>query len=87
LIDGCSVPGVAGLRIIVAADRAGASPATGNPCVHRVVEQFPVRRSVLGEREHQGRYPVAVLGYIGYNSIQWGTLMSGGDRSNHLASF
>ena len=72
LIDGCSILGVLAARHR-AADRAG-HRRDGDPGVHRVLEQFPVRAGAV-ERSTK-TLPVAVLGYIGYNSIQWGTLMA-----------
>jgi multiple sugar transport system permease protein len=72
LIDGCSVPGVL-LRVVV--------PLTAQGIAATAILSFIASWNnflfalVLANEETK-TLPVAVLGYIGYTSIQWGTLMA-----------
>ena len=72
LIDGCSLIGVL-LRIIVPLTAQGIA-ATGILAFIASWNNF-LFALVLANEETK-TLPVAVLGYIGYNSIQWGTLMA-----------
>jgi multiple sugar transport system permease protein len=72
LIDGCSVPGVL-VRIIVPLTAQGIA-ATGILAFIASWNNFLF--ALVLANESTKTLPVAVLGYIGYNSIQWGTLMS-----------
>jgi multiple sugar transport system permease protein len=72
LIDGCSLMGVL-LRIIVPLTAQGIA-ATGILAFIASWNNF-LFALVLANEETK-TLPVAVLGYIGYNSIQWGTLMA-----------
>ncbi|HEX6440804.1 MAG TPA: carbohydrate ABC transporter permease [Stellaceae bacterium] len=72
LIDGCSVWGAL-LRIVVPLARQGIAAtailafiASWNNFLFALVLSNDATKTL----------PVAVLGYIGYNSIQWGTLMA-----------
>lgn len=71
-IDGCSIPGVL-VRIVVPLTAPGIAAtailafiASWNNFLFALVLSNDTTKTL----------PVAVLGYIGYNSIQWGTLMA-----------
>jgi multiple sugar transport system permease protein len=72
LIDGCSLPGVL-LRIIVPLTAQGIA-ATGVLAFIASWNNFLF--ALVLANEDTKTLPVAVLGYIGYNSIQWGNLMA-----------
>ena len=72
LIDGCSVLGVL-LRIIVPLTVQGIA-ATGILAFIASWNNFLF--ALVLANDNTKTLPVAVLGYIGYNSIQWGTLMA-----------
>ena len=72
LIDGCSVLGVLG-RIVVPLTAQGIA-ATAIIAFIASWNNFLFALVLANERTKT--LPVAVLGYIGYNSIQWGTLMA-----------
>jgi multiple sugar transport system permease protein len=72
LIDGCSVGGVLG-RIVV--------PLTAQGIAATAILAFIASWNnflfaLVLSNDQTKTLPVAVLGYIGYNSIQWGTLMA-----------
>jgi multiple sugar transport system permease protein len=72
LIDGCSVVGVI-LRVVV--------PLTAQGIAATAILAFIASWNnflfaLVLSNEQTKTLPVAVLGYIGYNSIQWGTLMA-----------
>jgi multiple sugar transport system permease protein len=71
-IDGCSVIGVI-VRIIVPLTAQGIA-ATSILAFIASWNNFLFALVLSNERTKT--LPVAVLGYIGYNSIQWGTLMA-----------
>ncbi len=72
LIDGCSLAGVL-LRIIVPLTVQGIA-ATGILAFIASWNNFLFALVLANERTKT--LPVAVLGYIGYNSVQWGALMA-----------
>jgi len=72
LIDGCSLPGVL-VRIIVPLTAQGIA-ATGVLAFIASWNNFLF--ALVLSNDSTKTLPVAVLGYIGYNSIQWGTLMA-----------
>lgn len=72
LIDGCSLLGVL-LRIVVPLSVQGIA-ATGILAFIASWNNFLFALVLSNERTKT--LPVAVLGYIGYNSIQWGSLMA-----------
>jgi multiple sugar transport system permease protein len=72
LIDGCSLVGVL-LRIVVPLTVQGIA-ATGILAFIASWNNFLF--ALVLANESTKTLPVAVLGYIGYNSIQWGTLMA-----------
>ncbi len=72
LIDGCSVLGVI-LRVIVPLTAQGIA-ATSILAFIASWNNFLFALVLANDRTKT--LPVAVLGYIGYNSIQWGTLMA-----------
>jgi multiple sugar transport system permease protein len=72
LIDGCSILGVL-LRIIVPLTAQGIA-ATGILAFIASWNNFLF--ALVLANDNTKTLPVAVLGYIGYNSIQWGTLMA-----------
>jgi len=72
LIDGCSLIGVL-LRIVVPLTAQGIA-ATGILAFIASWNNFLF--ALVLANEGTKTLPVAVLGYIGYNSIQWGTLMA-----------
>ena len=72
LIDGCSIPGLL-LRIVV--------PLTAQGIAATAILAFIASWNnflfaLVLANEQTKTLPVAVLGYIGYSSIQWGTLMA-----------
>ena len=72
LIDGCSIPGLL-VRIVV--------PLTAQGIAATAILAFIASWNnflfaLVLANEQTKTLPVAVLGYIGYNSIQWGTLMA-----------
>ena len=72
LIDGCSIPGLL-VRIVV--------PLTAQGIAATAILAFIASWNnflfaLVLANESTKTLPVAVLGYIGYNSIQWGTLMA-----------
>jgi len=71
-IDGCTVVGV--LFRIVAPLTAQGIAATAILAFISSWNNFLF--ALVLSNEHTKTLPVAVLGYIGYNSIQWGTLMA-----------
>lgn len=72
LIDGCSVMGVI-VRVIVPLTAQGIA-ATSILAFIASWNNFLFALVLSNDRTKT--LPVAVLGYIGYNSIQWGTLMA-----------
>jgi multiple sugar transport system permease protein len=72
LIDGCSITGVI-LRVIVPLTAQGIA-ATSILAFIASWNNFLFALVLSNDRTKT--LPVAVLGYIGYNSIQWGTLMA-----------
>jgi multiple sugar transport system permease protein len=72
LIDGCSIPGLL-LRIVVPLTKQGIA-ATAILAFIASWNNFLF--ALVLANEQTKTLPVAVLGYIGYNSIQWGTLMA-----------
>lgn len=72
LIDGCSVPGVLG-RIVVPLTAPGIA-ATAILAFIASWNNFLFALVLSNERTKT--LPVAVLGYIGYNSIEWGSMMA-----------
>jgi len=72
LIDGCSIMGVI-LRVIVPLTAQGIA-ATSILAFIASWNNFLFALVLSNDRTKT--LPVAVLGYIGYNSIQWGTLMA-----------
>jgi multiple sugar transport system permease protein len=73
LIDGCSVLGVL-VRIVVPLTSQGIA-ATSILAFIASWNNFLFALVLSNDRTKT--LPVAVLGYIGYNSIEWGTLMAG----------
>jgi len=71
-IDGCSVLGII-LRIVVPLTAQGIA-ATSILAFISSWNNFLF--ALVLSNEQTKTLPVAVLGYIGYNSIQWGTLMA-----------
>ena len=72
MIDGCSVAGVI-LRVVV--------PLTAQGIAATAILAFIASWNnflfaLVLANDQTKTLPVAVLGYIGYNSIQWGTLMA-----------
>ena len=72
LIDGCSVLGVLG-RIVVPLTAPGIA-ATAILAFIASWNNFLFALVLANDRTKT--LPVAVLGYIGYNSIEWGTMMA-----------
>jgi multiple sugar transport system permease protein len=72
LIDGCSTAGLL-LRIVVPLTTQGIA-ATSILCFIASWNNFLF--ALVLANEQTKTLPIAVLGYIGYNSIQWGTLMA-----------
>jgi ABC-type spermidine/putrescine transport system permease subunit II len=72
MIDGCSVLGAL-VRIVVPLTRQGIA-ATAILAFIASWNNFLF--ALVLSNEQTKTLPVAVLGYIGYNSIQWGSLMA-----------
>jgi multiple sugar transport system permease protein len=72
LIDGCSVPGVL-LRVVVPLTAQGIAATS---ILSFIASWNNFLFALVLANENTKTLPVAVLGYIGYNSIQWGTLMA-----------
>ncbi len=72
MIDGCSVLGAL-VRIVVPLTRQGIA-ATAILAFIASWNNFLF--ALVLSSEQTKTLPVAVLGYIGYNSIQWGSLMA-----------
>ena len=72
LIDGCSVPGLL-LRIVVPLTAQGIAATS---ILSFIASWNNFLFALVLANEQTKTLPVAVLGYIGYTSIQWGTLMA-----------
>lgn len=72
LIDGCSTLGTI-LRIIVPLTAQGIAATS---ILSFIASWNNFLFALVLSNERSKTLPVAVLGYIGYNSIQWGTLMA-----------
>ncbi len=72
LIDGCSVPGVL-LRVVVPLTAQGIAATS---ILSFISSWNNFLFALVLANEQTKTLPVAVLGYIGYTSIQWGTLMA-----------
>jgi multiple sugar transport system permease protein len=72
LIDGCSIPGVV-LRVVLPLAKQGIA-ATAILAFIASWNNFLF--ALVLSNENTKTLPVAVLGYIGYNSVQWGALMA-----------
>jgi multiple sugar transport system permease protein len=72
LIDGCSVPGVL-LRVVVPLTAQGIAATS---ILSFIASWNNFLFALVLANENTKTLPVAVLGYIGYTSIQWGTLMA-----------
>jgi multiple sugar transport system permease protein len=72
LIDGCSVPGVL-LRVVVPLTAQGIAATS---ILSFIASWNNFLFALVLANEHTKTLPVAVLGYIGYTSVQWGTLMA-----------
>jgi multiple sugar transport system permease protein len=72
LIDGCSVPGVL-LRVVVPLTAQGIAATS---ILSFIASWNNFLFALVLANEQTKTLPVAVLGYIGYTSIQWGTLMA-----------
>jgi len=72
LIDGCSVPGVL-LRVVVPLTAQGIAATS---ILSFIASWNNFLFALVLASEQTKTLPVAVLGYIGYTSIQWGTLMA-----------
>lgn len=72
LIDGCSVLGVLGRIIVPLASQGIAATAI----LAFISSWNNFLFALVLANEETKTLPVAVIGYIGYNSIQWGTLMA-----------
>jgi multiple sugar transport system permease protein len=72
LIDGCSVMGVI-LRVIVPLTAQGIAATS---ILAFIASWNNFLFALVLSNDNTKTLPVAVLGYIGYNSIQWGTLMA-----------
>jgi len=72
LIDGCSVPGVL-LRVVVPLTAQGIAATS---ILAFIASWNNFLFALVLANENTKTLPVAVLGYIGYTSIQWGTLMA-----------
>ena len=71
-IDGCSTPGLL-IRIVIPLTRQGIA-ATSVLAFISSWNNFLF--ALVLSNEQTKTLPVAVLGYIGYTSIQWGALMA-----------
>jgi len=72
LVDGCSVPGVL-VRIVVPLTAQGIAATS---ILSFIASWNNFLFALVLANEQTKTLPVAVLGYIGYTSIQWGTLMA-----------
>jgi multiple sugar transport system permease protein len=72
LIDGCSFPGVL-LRIVVPLTSQGIAATS---ILAFIASWNNFLFALVLSNEQTKTLPVAVLGYIGYTSIQWGTMMA-----------
>jgi multiple sugar transport system permease protein len=72
LIDGCSVPGVL-LRVVVPLTAQGIAASS---ILSFIASWNNFLFALVLANENTKTLPVAVLGYIGYTSIQWGSLMA-----------
>jgi multiple sugar transport system permease protein len=72
LIDGCSVPGML-LRVVVPLTAQGIAATS---ILSFIASWNNFLFALVLANEHTKTLPVAVLGYIGYTSVQWGTLMA-----------
>jgi len=72
LIDGCSIAGVLG-RIVVPLTAQGIAATS---ILGFIASWNNFLFALVLSNDRTKTLPVAVLGYIGYNSIQWGTLMA-----------
>jgi multiple sugar transport system permease protein len=72
LIDGCSVPGVL-LRVVVPLTAQGIAATS---ILSFIASWNNFLFALVLANENTKTLPVAVLGYIGYTSIQWGSLMA-----------
>lgn len=72
MIDGCSVMGVI-LRVIVPLTAQGIAATS---ILAFIASWNNFLFALVLSNDQTKTLPVAVLGYIGYNSIQWGTLMA-----------
>jgi len=72
LIDGCSIAGVL-LRVVVPLTAQGIAATT---ILSFIASWNNFLFALVLANEQTKTLPVAVLGYIGYTSIQWGTLMA-----------
>ena len=72
LIDGCSVPGVL-LRVVVPLTAQGIAATS---ILSFIASWNNFLFALVLANEQTKTLPVAILGYIGYTSIQWGTLMA-----------
>jgi multiple sugar transport system permease protein len=72
LIEGCSVPGVL-LRVVVPLTAQGIAATS---ILSFISSWNNFLFALVLANEQTKTLPVAVLGYIGYTSIQWGTLMA-----------
>lgn len=72
LIDGCSIPGVL-LRVVVPLTAQGIAATS---ILSFIASWNNFLFALVLASEQTKTLPVAVLGYIGYTSIQWGTLMA-----------
>jgi len=72
LIDGCSVPGVL-LRVVVPLTAQGIAATS---ILSFIASWNNFLFALVLANANTKTLPVAVLGYIGYTSIQWGTLMA-----------
>ncbi|MGH7154995.1 MAG: carbohydrate ABC transporter permease, partial [Acetobacteraceae bacterium] len=72
LIDGCSVPGLL-VRIIVPLTAQGIAATS---ILAFIASWNNFLFALVLSNDQTKTLPVAVLGYIGYNSIEWGTLMA-----------
>jgi multiple sugar transport system permease protein len=72
LMDGCSVPGVL-IRVVVPLTAQGIAATS---ILSFIASWNNFLFALVLANENTKTLPVAVLGYIGYTSIQWGTLMA-----------
>jgi len=72
LIDGCSIAGVL-LRVVVPLTAQGIAATS---ILSFIASWNNFLFALVLANEQTKTLPVAVLGYIGYTSIQWGTLMA-----------